>query len=174
MSMDNSGVVGKFRSFYSTIEQVRSPLSPCLLCFNQQICVLFNFLVMMYKNVNFQSSSTSVLDGLQIPRMKKIPMGVLDNRRFAGFLQAVFSTFLGTQPFLAHILPCLQELAKELQTKRHSTQLNNKGSTVPGKCPDSQSMQINFLEDSVSHCASVNMSSCLRTVSPGEEHALSS
>ena len=38
MSMDNSGVVGKFRSFYSTIEQVTSFLSfPCLLGFNQQI-----------------------------------------------------------------------------------------------------------------------------------------
>ena len=80
---------------------------------------------------------------------------------------SMFSTFLGTQPFPAHILPCLEELAKELQTNRHSTQLNNRRSTVP-VC---QSMQINFLEDSVSHCASMNMSSCLRAVSPGEQHA---
>ena len=87
------------------------------------------------------SSSTSTLPGIQIPNMKKIEMDVLDNRRFAGFLQAVFSTFLGTQPFPAHILPCLEELAKELQTKRHSTQLNNKSTTVP-VC---QSMQIKSL-----------------------------
>lgn len=80
---------------------------------------------------------------------------------------SMFSTFLGTQPFPAHILPCLEELAKELQTNRHSTQLNNRRSTVP-VC---QSMQINFLEDSVSHCALVNVSSCLRAVSPGEQHA---
>ena len=87
--------------------------------------------------------------GLQ--KLKKIKGGVLDNRRgkFAGFLQAVFSTFLGTQPFLTHILPCLEELAKELQTKRHSTQYNNKSTTLRGKCRVCQSIQINFLGESV-------------------------
>ena len=95
------------------------------------------------------SSSTSTLPGIQIPNMKKIEMDVLDNRRFAGFLQAVFSTFLGTQPFPAHILPCLEELAKELQTKRHSTQYNNKSTTLRGKCQVCQSIQINFLGESV-------------------------
>ena len=158
MSMDNSGVVGKFRSFYSTIEQVRSFLFPCLLCFNQQICVLFNFLVLR--------SSTSVLDGLQIPRMKKIPMGVLDNRRFAGFLQAVFSTFLGTQPFPAHILPCLEELPKELPTSSAQQPKHQ-------RCRKSLSVNADNLEDRVSHCASVNMSSWLPAGSHQETNSMS-
>ena len=93
---------------------------------------------------------------------KKIRMGVLDNKR--GSLQdssvPCFRLSWEPNPSLPHILPCLEELTKELQTKRHSTQYNNKSTTVPGK------YLILSVNREVSHCvshyASMNMSSCPR------------
>ena len=131
--MDNSGVVGKFRSFYSTIEQVRSStFLPLSLAF----CVsTIESDVVSYTKVSEDDAWMRLVFvhfhfwwslGTKSWKKDQSRCSWQQKGKFAGFLQAVFSTFLGTQPFLTHILPCLEELAKELQTKRHSTQYNNK------------------------------------------------
>ena len=84
---------------------------------------------------------------------KKIRMGVLDNKR--GSLQdssvPCFRLSWEPNPSLPHILPCLEELTKELQTKRHSTQYNNKSTTVPGKCLICQSIEKSLIVSLITH-----------------------
>ena len=80
-------------------------------------------------------------------------MGVLDNKR--GSLQdssvPCFRLSWEPNPSLPHILPCLEELTKELQTKRHSTQYNNKSTTVPGKCLICQSLEKSLIVSLITH-----------------------
>ena len=106
-----------------------SPPFPCLLCFNHWIWCCFLYQSFWRRCMN--AFGLRPLPFLMVSWYQKLKKDQSrcswqQKGKFAGFLQAVFSTFLGTQPFLTHILPCLEELAKELQTKRHSTQYNNK------------------------------------------------